>query len=341
MMKVKRAMSIVLSAVMMGAMILFTSSSSMIHAQADSQTQLAYVANVFSDTLSVIDTQTNTVVDTIATKESPSAIAITPNGKRIYAIQRDSVSAIDTKTKTVMDIALENFATAIAISPDGEQAYVVSREGRTLSIIDTVTNTVIDTIHMGTKPIEAVAFTPNGKQAYVTSRVTNATNRLEFVIFVVDTQDHKVVDTIRVGNPGILSAIAITLDGKWAYIKASKEVLVIDTETHKMVGTIKTNSTLPPGATIALSPDGTQLYIPRVNDVYVVSTQTGEMIEIIPIKGKGYPMGIAILPNGARVYVTDYKGNTVSVIDPETCQVESIISVGNTPYSISIAPSPD
>lgn len=60
---------------------------------------LAYVTNVFSSTVSVIDLETFDVIDTIPVGEFPWDVVISPNGKRAYvaAIRADSIYAIDTK----------------------------------------------------------------------------------------------------------------------------------------------------------------------------------------------------------------------------------------------------
>src|ERR1700731_958570 len=46
----------------------------------------AYVANVFSNTVSVIDTATNTVGATVAVGINPIGVAVTPDGKQAYVV---------------------------------------------------------------------------------------------------------------------------------------------------------------------------------------------------------------------------------------------------------------
>ena len=77
-------------------------------------------------TVSVIDTLTNAVVDTITVGESPWGIAITPDGKRAYvANQSGTISVIDTSTNTVIDTIIDTDGPfGVAITPDGTRAYV-------------------------------------------------------------------------------------------------------------------------------------------------------------------------------------------------------------------------
>jgi YVTN family beta-propeller protein len=80
----------------------------------------AYVTINFPNTVSVIDTATNTVVATIPVGVGPIGVAITPDGTRVYVTNDDS---------------------------------------NTVSVIDTATNTVVETIPVGVRPV-AVAITP-------------------------------------------------------------------------------------------------------------------------------------------------------------------------------------
>jgi YVTN family beta-propeller protein len=63
-----------------------------------------YVANDCNGMVSVIDSTSNTVVNTISVGISPIDIAITPDGTRAYLTDRTTgtVSVIDTGTNTVI-----------------------------------------------------------------------------------------------------------------------------------------------------------------------------------------------------------------------------------------------
>ena len=89
---------------------------------ATAQAQIrAYVINEFSNTVSVIDTATNTVVATITIGTAvPFGVAITPDGTRAYVTHElaNIVSVIDTATNTVVaTIPVDITPVAIAITP--------------------------------------------------------------------------------------------------------------------------------------------------------------------------------------------------------------------------------
>ncbi len=118
-------------------------------ATAQAQTR-AYVANR-SNTVSVIDTATNTVVATIPVGQGPWEVAITPDGTRAYVTNAfsNTVSVIDTATNTVV-ATIPVGALGVAITPDGTRAYVTNGSSA-VSVIDTATNTVVATIPVGVK----------------------------------------------------------------------------------------------------------------------------------------------------------------------------------------------
>ena len=63
-----------------------------------------YVTNLNDDTVSVIDTATNTVLKTITVGNGPVGIEYDPINKRMYVTNSadDTVSVIDTTTNTVV-----------------------------------------------------------------------------------------------------------------------------------------------------------------------------------------------------------------------------------------------
>jgi len=77
------------------------------------------------------------------------------------------VSVIDTATNEVIDtITVGNYPQAVAVNLDGTRAYVANTNDNTVSVIDTITNTVIDTVSVGSGPYQ-VSVTPDGTSVQV------------------------------------------------------------------------------------------------------------------------------------------------------------------------------
>jgi YVTN family beta-propeller protein len=100
----------------------------------------AYVANMNSNTVSVIDTATNTVTATIPASGAPYWVAVSPDGSTAYVTEMNSnaVSVIDTATNAVtatIAVGLNPFQ--VAVSPAGANqgtGYVTNFDG-TLSVL--------------------------------------------------------------------------------------------------------------------------------------------------------------------------------------------------------------
>ncbi|MBN1238126.1 MAG: YncE family protein, partial [Gammaproteobacteria bacterium] len=111
----------------------------------------AYVANLGPgglgapgavDTVSVIDTSTNTVEAVIDVSPIPVDVAITPDGSRAYVLSTlfDEFSLIDTATHEVDETFPLGDGRRVIFSPDGELAYLLGYE--MISVIRTETNTI-------------------------------------------------------------------------------------------------------------------------------------------------------------------------------------------------------
>lgn len=89
---------------------------------------------------------------------------------------------------------------------------------------------------------------------------------------------------------------------------------------------------LPSG--LALNPAGTLAYVANQGSgtIGVVNLSTNSQIAAIPISG--YPLDVAVMPNGSKVYATNTEA-TIFVINPATNTVTKSISVAGGPYSFA------
>src|SRR5436190_1545340 len=104
----------------------------------------AYITNFIDNTVSVIDTATNTVTaPPVPVGVIPSGVAVTPDGAHVYVgnFSSNTVSVIDTATNAVTATVMVGLnPEGIAVTPDGAHVYVGNFFGNTVSVIDTATN---------------------------------------------------------------------------------------------------------------------------------------------------------------------------------------------------------
>jgi len=128
-----------------------------------------------------------------------------------------------------------DLAEGIDLSPDAKQIWVSHRGDGALSIIDTSTDTVTQTVTTGTKMANRVKFTLDGKRVLVSDPPSNA-------VLVLDAASHQVVKKIdtEAGPSGIL----IAPDGKRAFIACSNagKVQVLDLGSLTITGSVATGN---------------------------------------------------------------------------------------------------
>ena len=81
----------------------------------------AFITNQGSDSVSVIDTETNHVIETIAVGHRPAGVVVSHNGERVYVSNPESrdISVIDiTSMTTIQSVRVGGGPVAIDISPD-------------------------------------------------------------------------------------------------------------------------------------------------------------------------------------------------------------------------------
>lgn len=183
------------------------------------------------------------------TKSSHSITVSPDGGHIYVGNENNTVSVVDTKTETaVASINTSGPPAAITMSPDGRKAYVVDTyitDGSDLSgaldIIDTEKNVIYTTIKLGHDPYD-IAISPNGSKAYVSEECysANYSNCSNSYIAVYDTATWNLIKTYTNPYWGFNGqGMAISPDGTRLYVAdLSDDLAVIDTTTGAMVDRI-------------------------------------------------------------------------------------------------------
>ncbi|MGH8802792.1 MAG: YncE family protein, partial [Casimicrobiaceae bacterium] len=106
---------------------------------------------------------------------------------------------------------------------------------------------------------------------------------------------------------------------------------VVDTATNAIIANVPTG---PSGSNeIALDPEGTRLYL---SNGAVIDTATNTLVATLPLHaGENVVRGIALTPNGMRLYAAITSPPSVIVIDVNTGSVVATIPIGwGTPYAM-------
>lgn len=169
---------------------------------------IAYVTNINSGSVSVIDLVENKVIKIIPFRKGTEGIDITPDGTEIWVTNniKNSISIISTNTyKTIATLHTGKEPLRLKFSIDGKHCLVTNASDGTISVYDRHLKKQIKTIHIHGKRglIERVFYHtprpigllmhPNGLFAFVAN--SNA-NKIE----VIDMQTFTLVSTIGTGK---------------------------------------------------------------------------------------------------------------------------------------------
>ncbi len=263
---------------------------------------IAYVTNSNSTTITKINTATNTVLGTITGFNGPSGMVITPDGTTAYVNNYGYNGGAGSGTGTTVSIVHLggdtitgpiNVGTApagLAITPNGAFVYVINYvDGNigtgTISVINTATNLVVDTIAGFSGPFQIV-INAQGTYAYVTNFGSNNFAPVGTTVSVVSLQTNTIVDTIQVGTQP--ACMAFTPDGRYLYISIY--------------------NTLYLGA-------GFTLLTSLPSGLVIFDTSTNQLVSQGIMLGQVAPANIVISADGTRAYVSNYSVNRVSVVN--------------------------
>jgi YVTN family beta-propeller protein len=70
----------------------------------------------------------------------------------------------------------------------------------------------------------------------------------------------------------------------------------------------------------------------------VVDTDALKVLRVIDLPSGSRPMSVKVSSDGARLYVSDGRAGTVSVLDAHTQALIGRISVGKRPWGIALSP---
>ncbi len=291
---------------------------------------LAYIAIYDDGKVAVLDTATDTIINTITVGTKPYSVAITPDQKYAYVPNNgdSTVSVIELATSTVIKTihGTGTKPTMIAITPDGKTAYVTNNGDSYMSIIDTATNTITGSVNTGFQPF-AVAITPDGTRAYVANQGVSS-------VSVIDLATKTVTLNIGVGNNP--SGVFISADGTQAYICSPSDgtVAIIDLASNIVTSTLNLGGR-PFG--MVFSPDGNLVYIANFTsqNIAVVDTATNAVLTLIPDTGNLVSL-LAMTPDGSKIYATHEYSNSVAVVDTTTNTIISVLPSGNHPMGLAI-----
>jgi len=321
-------------------------------------------------------------------KRSSSALAITPNGQTLLAVNPDSnsLTLVDTTSQSVLaEIPVGVDPRTVAVDDTGLRAYTANRGDNTLTVIDLNSMTAIAQVSVGRQPYGLVV-SPTGDRLYVAEQGDNRVSALSTTTFevlmtyitgerpsglAISENGRTLYVTHLLYNP----ITVITVQPYFAYLpfvlKVSPGITsysLVPTAQLETISNLQSTISLWPDSnlvqSIVVSPDGQRAYIPHTrsntgNRSLTFDTTVFPLVSVVDLgtrqhlvgqqfdlgtldpPGVGLPFDAAITSNGDELWVVNAASNDLTVIDLVTRQLAAHIEVGDNPRGIVISPQGD
>lgn len=307
-----------------------------------------YTGDQFSNTVSVVDPASNTLLGVIRLGDpqpgnmSPlyrgqllvHGMGVSPDHKTlaVVSIGSNSVTFIDTQTNAVKHVTYVGRAPHEAFfTPDGGEVWVTVRGENYVDVLDGKTYDEKTRIVLPNGPGMTI-FSPDGAYGYVCSSFTPETD-------VVSVADHKIIGKVVQTSP-FCPNIAATPDGAqvWITLKDTGRVQVFDAKPPFSLLKTFDSGALTNHVNIVRNAKGQFAYVTigSLNAIKVYRTSDFEQVATIPVGD--LPHGIWPSGDGTRVYVGLENADKVIAVDTLSNKVIGEAAVGQAPQALLYVP---
>lgn len=315
--------------------------------------QTLYVAERVSGTVAIVDTATAKVTGRIAVDLWPFAVALAPQSKRLYVGCTDShcVCVVDLAApegKILAKIKVVREPVSIAVTPDEKLVVVANllpdgvgtdpKLAADVSILDTASLTQSATIKLppGSTSVNGICVSPDGKWAYAVhtlGRFNLPITQLErgwvntYSLSVIELATAKRIATVLLDDltQGAASPFGVVCsrDGSCLWIShcGTHEVSFLNVaKLHELLAGKVSDD-------VAAMRDGSQsnVWLRIQQDPAAMAELENDLTALyiagavrrVASGGNG-PRGIALSPDGQKLYVANYYAGSVGILDAST-----------------------
>jgi YVTN family beta-propeller protein len=295
---------------------------------AAAQNYQVWVSNEKSGDVTIIDGGTLKVVGTVAAGKRPRGIHSSPDGKSVYvALSGTPIEAPPELDATGNPIFKKGHGKDD--DDDDDDKVVSDKAADGIGVINVANRQLTGKIKVGSDP-EEFALSPDGRKIYVSNEDVKTAS-------IVDITSGKVEHIILVGQEP--EGVAVSPDGNRIYVtcETGGDILVVDAHTYKTLG----HFNVPPRPrSVDFLSNGTVGFIPSESAglLNVFDPATSKVTKTITLPEGSRPMRVRVGPDNAKVYVSDGRAGTVTVLDAHSYNIETTIKVGKRPWGIVLSP---
>lgn len=296
------------------------------------------VLNPDSDSITLINTDTVTVLKEVPVGKTPRNIVVDEANNIAYISNwgSNTISSVDLETEQAIDeFAVGNRPYGLALNPKQHWLFVAEQGQDRLRIIDTTTKETIRIVHTADRPTR-LALNEDGSTLYITHLLTNKitifnasnpyTTYLPISISTAGSLTKNIIknkislsptEVLLWPDSNLVHAIVLAPDGQTAYVP------------HTRFNT----------ANQALTFDTTIFPLVSLVDLTTQQHLVGQQFDLgtLDPPGVGLPMDAAVSADGAELWIVNGASNDITVIDLLSRQLQAHIEVADNPRGIVFA----
>jgi YVTN family beta-propeller protein len=284
-----------------------------------------FVSNEKSGDLTVIHGGDNQVLATFPVGKRPRGIHVSPDGKTVYvALSGTPIEAppqLDAKGNPIFERGKDK--------DDDDDEAKSDKSADAIGVVDAAQRKLIGKIQAGSDP-EEFSLSKDGTRLYVSNEDVKTAS-------VINIATGKLEHIIAVGQEP--EGVATAPDGKRFYVtcEAGGDVYAVDAASYSAVGHFKVD--VRPRS-VAFMAAGGIAFVPSesTGELNVIDTINLKVQKTVALPPSSRPMKVIVAPDGRRVYVSNGRAGTVSVLDSRSYEVLHTIKVGTRPWGIALSP---
>jgi YVTN family beta-propeller protein len=266
-------------------------------------------------------------------------IAADPANNLVYVSGQTSntVTVINGSTNAVATtISLAGDAEGIAVNPTTNRVYVANGQTGTLTVIDGSKNTVTGTISLPVSSPFYVAVNPNTNTVYVLTHPNQ--------VAIVDGATNTVTGSITISNIYNTGWISVNPNTNTVYVVATHNarggggmLTVIDGATNTVAKQVEFGGN---GFYVSVNPATNTVYAASGGGaIFVFDGSTNTQTGTISVGASGVS-GVSVNPTTNTVFGTSASNpGQLYVIDGASSTLSQTITLGNTPFDLSVNPN--
>lgn len=303
------------------------------------------VLNKSSHSAWLLDAQDGNKLAALPTGVAPHEVTISPDKSRAvitnYGDQHpgNSLTVIDLDSQKIhKTISLGTYTRPHGVEwfSDNQRAIVTVEGQKAVITVDIDSGEILNSIRTNQDVSHMVALGPDEDTAYVTNLGSGT-------VSILDLKKEQVAATVETGS-GTEGVAVIPRAGEvWITNRSANSISVMDIASQKIIQRFN-SAAFPIRAEVSNHQKWVAVSNARSSEVSIFEVESHNQIQKISTvqnNDPGTPIGLTFSDDDRRLYVSNSKGNSISVIDTQNWEIITTFETDQTPDGIAFIPTKD